>query len=107
MQAARKDILKMKERFQETLEKETLTEKETALLRYVSEFITFRLRAIKGGNFLNTNLELKERKLLNYLSEKEIKELNLSILYRDIKKKEIRNESELKKIKEGVNKKAP
>ena len=107
MQAGKNSVLEMGKLFQDTLKKETHTKEEIALLQYVSDFIEFRLKAVSGENFLTQKLELKERQLLKYFSEDEIRALNLSVLYRDVKKETVRSKPELKKLKREVNKKAP
>lgn len=105
MQAKKSEILKMNDRLQRIIEKDHLSKEEIAIIDYALSFITLRIKILADGKFPDKEfgkIEKKESMLLKYLSEAEIKALNLSILYLDIDKNQIRKRAGLKKLKKEI-----
>ena len=107
MRASKGKIQEMEERLNSTLRKKNLSNKDASLLEYVSRLISFRMKIVTDHNFDADELEKAEKNLLAHLDEDEIKALNLSVIYKEIKTKRLRNKSELQTLKEEINKKAP
>lgn len=107
MQVLEKEVGKMKSRLNRLLKKETLSATELNMLKYASELISFRIKMVTEGSFPANKLLDKEKQLLSHLTEEEIKALNLSILYKNVKKKIPRDELDLKNLQRKINKKAP
>ena len=107
MQILKEKVAEMESKLKALLKKEELTDKDKRVLRYTSDLISFRIKMITGKNFPTDKLIEKEKRLLSHFTDEDIKSLNLSILYKDVHRKIVRDEMELIDLQKKINKKAP
>ena len=107
MLTSKERVTEMENRLKRILKKENLSAQETNLLNYTSNLISFRIKMVTGKSFPTDKLLEKESEFLSHLTDEQIRALNLSILYKDVKRKVPRDEKKLRELQEKIKKKAP
>ncbi|MFW6026247.1 MAG: hypothetical protein ACOCRX_07880 [Candidatus Woesearchaeota archaeon] len=98
----KRNISSLKKKLEEIKEKGNLSPQEITILNYVLSFISFRIKILSNEDAPLKEfdkLKKEEGLVLDVLSKKELKKLNQLILYKDIKRREVREVNDLKRLK--------